>query len=41
MASVNYGSEFSALVQKDNVYGFQFHPEKSGQFGLKVLKKMF
>ena len=39
MASVNYGSEFSALVQKDNVYGFQFHPEKSGQFGLKVLKK--
>lgn len=39
LASVSYGNEFSALVQKDNVYGFQFHPEKSGKFGLQVLKK--
>jgi imidazole glycerol phosphate synthase glutamine amidotransferase subunit len=39
LASVNYGGEFSALVQKNNVYGFQFHPEKSGKFGIQVLKK--
>lgn len=38
-ASVNYGSQFCAIVQKDNVYGFQFHPEKSGNYGLEVLKR--
>lgn len=39
LASVNYGNEFCAIVQKDNVFGFQFHPEKSGDYGLEVLKK--
>lgn len=38
-ASVNYGKEFCAIVQKNNVYGFQFHPEKSGDYGLEVLKR--
>ena len=28
----------SAIVSKDNVFGYQFHPEKSGKSGLKVLK---
>jgi len=39
IASVNYGGPFCAIVQKDNVIGFQFHPEKSGDYGLEVLKK--
>ena len=38
-ASVNYGEPFCAIVQKDNVTGFQFHPEKSGDYGFEVLKK--
>ena len=39
VASVNYGDKFCAIVRKDNVIGFQFHPEKSGDYGLEVLKK--
>jgi len=29
----------TAVIKKDNVTGLQFHPEKSGEAGLKVLKK--
>ena len=32
-----YGYEFTASVNKDNVWGVQFHPEKSGDTGLKLL----
>lgn len=32
-----YGEPFCAAVQKENFYGVQFHPEKSGENGLKVL----
>ena len=32
-----YGIKFAAAVQKDNVVGFQFHPEKSHQFGMTLL----
>lgn len=32
-----YGIEFSASLQKNNFYGMQFHPEKSGNAGLKIL----
>jgi imidazole glycerol-phosphate synthase subunit HisH len=32
------GVEFSATIEKDNCYGMQFHPECSGDSGLKVLK---
>lgn len=39
VASVNYGEQFCAIVENDNCTGFQFHPEKSGQYGLEVLKK--
>lgn len=32
-----YGREFSSVIQKDNFYATQFHPEKSGEIGLKLL----
>ena len=34
----NYPIEFSAVVQKDNFFGTQFHPEKSGLSGSKILQ---
>ncbi len=33
-----YGYDFVSAVQKDNIYGFQPHPEKSHENGLKILK---
>ncbi len=33
------GEEFVSGIEKENVFAFQFHPEKSGKNGLKVLKK--
>jgi glutamine amidotransferase len=38
IAAANYGMAFSAAVQKDNFYGVQFHPEKSGIAGERLLK---
>jgi glutamine amidotransferase len=38
VAYTEYGSLLAASVQKANVYGVQFHPEKSGKQGLQVLK---
>ncbi len=38
LATCEYGNEFTAIVKKDNFYGTQFHPEKSGEVGLKLLK---
>ena len=37
MCSTNYGIDIPAVVNKGNIFGFQFHPEKSGQSGLKIL----
>ena len=38
IALTDYGAPVTAAVQKDNVFGCQFHPEKSGNTGLKILK---
>ena len=38
IASVNYGKKLLAAISKDNIYGCQFHPEKSHSAGLKVLE---
>lgn len=38
IATTEYGAEITAAVARDNVYGCQFHPEKSGDVGLKILK---
>ncbi|MBQ8027881.1 MAG: imidazole glycerol phosphate synthase subunit HisH [Clostridia bacterium] len=38
VATAEYGKELTAAVQLKNIYGCQFHPEKSGDVGLKILK---
>lgn len=35
----NYGGDFCAALQKDNIYGVQFHPEKSHRFGMALMKR--
>ncbi len=37
-AECEYGGRFSAAVEQENVFGVQFHPEKSGVVGLKILE---
>ena len=37
-ATAEYGAELTAAVARGNVYGCQFHPEKSGNVGLSILK---
>ena len=38
VASAEYGADLTAAVQRGNVFGCQFHPEKSGEVGAKILK---
>lgn len=38
LATTEYGAELTAAVAKDNIYGCQFHPEKSGAIGLNILR---
>lgn len=38
MASADYGIKFAAVVHKNNIFGCQFHPEKSQAAGLQILK---
>lgn len=37
-AVVDYGFEMNALLVKDNIFAIQFHPEKSGEVGLRILR---
>lgn len=38
VAATDYGGDFTAIVAEGNVVGTQFHPEKSGEIGLRMLK---
>jgi len=38
IATTNYDVEYASALQKDNFYGTQFHPEKSGETGEKILE---
>lgn len=38
IAVTNYVAEYSSAIQKNNFYAVQFHPEKSGDAGQKILE---
>ncbi|MDD8017736.1 MAG: imidazole glycerol phosphate synthase subunit HisH [Bacteroidota bacterium] len=38
LTQTEYGFQFSSIVQKENLFGIQFHPEKSQKAGLQLLK---
>lgn len=38
-ATTTHGIQFTSMIQKGNLYGTQFHPEKSGEVGLNILRK--
>jgi glutamine amidotransferase len=39
LCSTNYGGEFVSAVNRENIYGFQFHPEKSHKYGVNLFSK--
>ena len=38
IATTNYGIEFPSIINKQNIFGTQFHPEKSSKAGIQILK---
>lgn len=38
IATTDYGLNFTSVMGKENLFATQFHPEKSGKAGLKILK---
>lgn len=38
VAETNYEKDFCSAIESKNIFGVQFHPEKSGRVGLKILK---
>ncbi|HRZ98500.1 MAG TPA: imidazole glycerol phosphate synthase subunit HisH, partial [Paludibacter sp.] len=41
IAKTDYIAEFSSALHKNNFYAMQFHPEKSGEVGQKILENFF
>lgn len=41
VGSCNYGMDFACALEKDNIFATQFHPEKSHQAGVQVLKNFY
>ena len=39
LATATYGTEFTTAVNHDNIYGVQFHPEKSHRFGMALMRR--
>lgn len=39
MLETNYGIDFTSGISKNNIFGVQFHPEKSHKYGMKLMKK--
>ena len=39
LATFEYGNNFTAMVEKNNIYGAQFHPEKSHKYGMEILNQ--
>ena len=37
-AECEHGGKFSAVIERNSLFGVQFHPEKSGSVGLKILQ---
>ena len=41
LSTTTYGNQkFSSSIKRDNIYGFQFHPEKSHKYGISLLQKL-
>lgn len=38
VSTTNYGYDFPSAIEKENIFGVQFHPEKSHKFGMRILK---
>jgi len=38
LATTNYGYDFPSIIRQGNIFGVQFHPEKSHKFGMQLLK---
>ena len=41
LTKTKYNIEFTSSIYSDNIFGFQFHPEKSLKFGIKLLKNFY
>ena len=38
LTTTHYGIDFHSIIQHDNIFGAQFHPEKSHKYGMKLLE---